>query len=59
MEQKTKSKAQEYKSRKASKKLQSPSGYFLIITTGEFATHFQLENVLSLNQHIFLSPQKV
>ena len=32
---------------------------FLIVTTGEFATHFQLEKVLSLNPHIFLSHHKV
>ena len=32
---------------------------FLTVTTGEFATHFQLENVLSLNPHIFKSHQKV
>ena len=28
-------------------------GVFLIVITGEFATHFQLEKVLSLNPHIF------
>ena len=34
-------------------------GVFLIVTTGEFATHFHQENVLFLISHIYVKQHKV